>query len=159
MKRKIIAALAALALLAAVGSAETIELSAGSYVVGEGEVVPGVYIVIVDGSSLKAYLPAGEEIVVGDVLFLESVEVSGFTAEIGEYIVGSDFPAGKYKVQNVEGGDFSEFSVWNTDGRLKLSEYIRDDGFIGQAVLENGDKVSVKKGALHFGPASGITFD
>lgn len=159
MKRKIFAVLAALTLLASVGFAETIELSAGSYIVGEGDVAPGVYVVTVGGSSLKAYLPAGEEIIVEDALSLEAVEVSGFSAEIGEYIVGSDLPAGKYKVQNVDGGDFSEFSVWNADGRLKLSEYIRDDGFIGQAVLEDGDKVSVKKGALHFGPASGITFD
>lgn len=159
MKRKILAVAAALSLFAAIGSAETITLPAGSYTVGEGEVNPGVYIVTTESGSMKAFLPAGDVIEVETELTLESVQVSGFTVDIGQYIVGVDFPAGKYKIENVEGSTFSEFSCWNTDDRLQLSEYINDDGYIGQAVLEDGYKVSVKKGAVHFGPASGVTFD
>ncbi|MBQ3326547.1 MAG: hypothetical protein IJG86_02015 [Clostridia bacterium] len=92
----------------------------------------------------------------------ESGGAVSFRAEPGEYIVGEDIPVGRYSVR-AAGDDFCVISVDNADGLMRVNESFEESSrpgkVIGQLILEYGERVSVRSGALLFASPAGISFN
>ena len=83
----------------------------------------------------------------------------GFQLYPGEYIVGEDILAGKYRVETVKG--YGIVSVYKTDGHLYLSEFMDatdpdNVSVIGKMTLETGMKVVIDTTVFKFVPYTGI---
>lgn len=140
--------------------AETITLSAGTYIVGEGDVAPGVYTITTEDATMKAFLSKGTELNVTGELALEAAEDVRFRVDSGEYIAGEEFPAGTYSIDKLAIEEYPMIMVYDTEGKMVLAEVLyRDkDLRIGKIDLLDGYKVKVD-GRVMFSPAVGITFE
>ena len=83
----------------------------------------------------------------------------GFQLYPGEYFVGEDILAGKYRIETVKG--YGIVSIYKTDGHLYLSEFMDatdpdNVAVIGKASLENGMRVVIDSTVFLFVPYMGI---
>ena len=83
----------------------------------------------------------------------------GFQLYPGQYIVGEDIPAGKYRVETVK--SYGIVTVYKADGRLLLSEFLNatdpdDNAVIGKVALEDGMTVEIESTQFRFVPYVGI---
>ena len=59
---------------------------------------------------------------------------------VGSYVVGKDFPEGKYKLSKVEFNGKSSFRLLNSDGNVKAEDNVISKYFIR---LQNGDTLNI----------------
>ena len=84
---------------------------------------------------------------------------NGFQLYPGEYIVGEDIPAGKYRVETVK--SYGIVSIYKVNGLLYLSEFLNatdPDGvsILGKVALENGMTVEIESTVFRIVPYTGI---
>lgn len=119
------------------------------------------------GSDLPAgwyFLPAGVSVSVPDGVEVPSPlpDSVSFTAHIGEYVVGVDFPAGAYSVRCADGVDVTTIKCCREVGGswyLLESLHSASDDLIGKIELLDGYSVQVRDGSAFFSAPSGIVFE